>query len=169
MAHDKRPREETLEVMDPPPRFCVLLHRQGWERMISYLYGCLALILWICRDTSHAVVHRPTPTEVGQQLIVHLARSMVSSPSSSSPNSELYDGQDVWNLIRERREARNLYSKATREVGRLELCHDVVKIAFSTSEEETNVAQMRANEAHARAASKISLKSLSFYIRDFIQ
>ena len=101
---------------------------------------------------------------------MHLAGSMVSSSlsSSSSSDSESYDGQDVWNLIRERREARNLYSEATREVGRLELCHDVVKIAFSASEEETNVAQMRANEAHARAAGKMSLKSLCFYIRNFI-
>ena len=53
----------------------------------------------------------------------------------------------------------------TREVGRLELCLDAVKTTLSASKEETNVAQMRADEAHARAASKISLKSLSFYIR----
>ena len=56
-----------------------------------------------------------------------------------------------------------------REVGQLELCLDAVKIALSASEEETNVAQMRADEAHARAAGKISLKSLCFYIRDFIR
>ena len=55
------------------------------------------------------------------------------------------------------------------EVGRLELCLDAVKTTLSASEEETNVAQIRANEAHARAAGKISLKSLSFYIRDFIR
>ena len=64
---------------------------------------------------------------------------------------------------------RHLYSEATLEVGRLEQCLDAVKIALSASEEETNVAQMRADEAHARAAGNISLKSLSFYIRDFIQ
>jgi len=57
----------------------------------------------------------------------------------------------------------------TREVGQLELCLDAIKTALSASEEETNVAQMRADEAHARAAGKISLKSLSFYIRDFIR
>ena len=44
-----------------------------------------------------------------------------------------------------------------------------LKTTLSASEEETNVAQMRADEAHARAAGKISLKSLSFYIRDFIR
>jgi hypothetical protein len=60
--------------------------------------------------------------------------------SSSSSDSESYDGQDVWNLIRERREARNLYSEATREAGRLELCLDVVKTTLSASEEEMNVA-----------------------------
>ena len=43
-----------------------------------------------------------------------------------------------------------------------------LKTTLSASEEETNVAQIRANEAHARAAGKISLKSLSFYIPDFI-
>ena len=107
--------------------------------------------------------------EVGQQSIVcaseaHLAGSMVSSSLSSS--SEL--GQDIRNLICERREGGKLYSEATLEVGRLEQCLDAVKIALSTSEEETNVAQMRADEAHARAAGKFSLKSLCFYIRDFI-
>ena len=64
--------------------------------------------------------------------------------------------------------AENLYSKATLEVGRLDKCLNAIKIALSTSEEETNVAQMRADEAHARAAGKISLKSLYFYIRNFI-
>ena len=113
------------------------------------------------------MVHRPTPVEVGQQWIVHLAGSMVSSSSYSSSSFEL--GQDIWNLIRERREAENLYSKATLEVGRLEQCLDAIKIALSASEEETNVAQMRPDEAHVRAAGKISLKSLSFNIRDFIR
>ena len=108
--------------------------------------------------------------EVGQQSIVraikaHLAGSMVSSSSSSFSESS----QDIYNLIRERREARNLYSKAMLEVGWLEQCLDTVKIALPASEEETNVAQMRANEAHARVAGKMSLKSLSFYIRDFIR
>ena len=56
-----------------------------------------------------------------------------------------------------------------REVGRLELCLDAVKTTLSVSEEETNVALMRANEAHARTAGKISLKSLCFYIRVFIR
>ena len=87
----------------------------------------------------------------------------------SSSSSESYDSQDVQNLIYERREAKNLYSEATREVGRLKLCLDAIKTALSASEEDTNVAQMRANEAHARAAGKISLKSLCFYIRDFIR
>jgi hypothetical protein len=41
------------------------------------------------------------------------------------------------------------------EVGRLEQCLDAVNIALFASEEETNVAQMRADEAHARAAGKI--------------
>jgi hypothetical protein len=96
---------------------------------------------------------------------------MVSSSLSSSlsTDSESYDGQDVWNLIRERREAENLYSEAMHEVGRLELCLDAVETTLSASQEETNVAQMRADEAYARAAGKLSLKSLSFYIRDFIQ
>ena len=66
----------------------------------------------------------------------HLARSMVSSSSSSSSKF----GQDIRNLIRERREARKLYSEATLEVGQLEQCLDVVKITLSASEEETNVA-----------------------------
>ena len=44
-----------------------------------------------------------------------------------------------------------------------------VKTTLSAFEEETNVAQTRADEAHARAAGKISLKSLCFYIRDFIR
>ena len=92
--------------------------------------------------------------------------SCCGTSSSSSSSFEL--GQDIWNLIRERREARKLYSEATLEVGQLEQCLDVVKITLSASEEETNVAQMRANEAHARAVGKISLKSLCFYIRDFI-
>ena len=87
---------------------------------------------------------------------------MVSSSSSSE------SGWDIQNLIRERREAENLYSNATLEVGQLEQCLDAVKIALSASEEETNVGQMRANEAHARVVGKISLKSHSFYIRDFI-
>ena len=93
----------------------------------------------------------------------HLAGSMVSSSSSFE------SGQDIRNLVHERREAGNLYSEATLEVGRLEQCLDAVKISLSASEEETNVAQMRVDEAHARAAGKISLKSLSFYIRDFIR
>ena len=99
----------------------------------------------------------------------HLVGSLVSSSSPSSSDSESYDGQDVRNLIRERREAENLYSDTTREVGKLELCIDAVKTTLSTSEEETNVAQMRVDEAQARAAGKISLKSLCFYIRDFIR
>ena len=114
------------------------------------------------------MVHRPTLVEVGQQSIVraikaHLVGSMVSSSSSFE------SGQDIRNLIRERREAKNLYSEATLEVGRLEQCLDAIKIALSASEEETNVAQMRANEAHARAVGKISLKSFSFYIHNFIR
>jgi hypothetical protein len=56
-----------------------------------------------------------------------------------------------------------------REVGRLELCHDAIKITLSTSKEGTNVALMMADEAHTRAAGKFSLKSLCFYIHDFIQ
>ena len=61
---------------------------------------------------------------------------MVSSSSSSS--SKL--GQDIQNLIRERREAENLYSEATLEVGWLEQCLDAIKTSLSSSEEETNVA-----------------------------
>ena len=98
---------------------------------------------------------------------MHITGSMVSS--SSSYDSESYDGQDVWNLIHKRREAGNIYSEATHEVGRLKLCLEAIKIALSASEEETNVVQMRDDEAHARAAGKISLKSLCFYIRDFIR
>ena len=90
---------------------------------------------------------------------------MVSSSSSSSSEPS----PDIKNLIRERREAENLYSEATLEIGWLEQCLDAVKIALSASEEETNVAQMRADEAHARTAGKISLKSLCFYIHDFIR
>jgi hypothetical protein len=55
------------------------------------------------------------------------------------------------------------------EVGCLEECLDAIKIALSISEEETNVAQIRADEAHARATGTISLKSLCFHIRNFIQ
>ena len=55
------------------------------------------------------------------------------------------------------------------EVGWLEQCLDAVKTALSAFEEETNVAQMRADEAYARATGKISLNSLCFYIRDFIR
>jgi hypothetical protein len=73
-------------------------------------------------------------------------------PSSSSSSSE--SGQDIHNLIHERREIGNLYSEATLEVGQLEQCLDAFKTALSASEEETNVAQMRANEVHARAAGK---------------
>ena len=62
-----------------------------------------------------------------------------------------------------------MYSEATLEVGRLEQYLDAIKIALSASKEETNVAQMRADEAHARATCKISLKCLCFYIRDFIR
>ena len=62
-----------------------------------------------------------------------------------------------------------MYSKARLEVGRLEQCLDAIKIALSTSKEETNVAQIRADEAHVRVAGKNSLKSLIFYIRDFIR
>ena len=98
---------------------------------------------------------------------MHLAESMVSSSSSS--DSKSYDGQDVQNLIRERREAENLYSEMMREVGQLEQCLDAVKKALFASKEETNVAQMRADEAHARAAGKISLRSLCFYIHEFIR
>jgi hypothetical protein len=58
-----------------------------------------------------------------------------------------------------------LYSEATREVGQLKLCLNVIQTTLSASEEETNVAQMRADEAHATAVDKISLKSLCFYIR----
>ena len=94
----------------------------------------------------------------------HLAGSMVSSSSSSSFES----GQDIQNLIHERREAGNLYSEATLEVGQLEQCLDAIKMALIASKEQTNVAQMMADEAHARAAGKFSLKSLCFYIRDLI-
>jgi len=61
-----------------------------------------------------------------------------------------------------------MYPKVTCVVGWIKLCLDAVKTTLSASKEETNVSQMRADEAHARAAGKISLKSLSFYIRDFI-
>ena len=99
----------------------------------------------------------------------HFAGSMVSSSSSSSSSLSSELGQDIQNLIRERREAENLYSEATLEVGRLKQCLDVIKIALFASEEETNVAQMRADETHASVAGKISLKSLCFYIRNFIR
>ena len=89
---------------------------------------------------------------------------MVFLSLSSSSES----GQDIHNLIRERREAENLYYEATLEVGRLEQCLNAVKTTLSASKEETNVAQMRDDESHARAAGKISLNSLYFYIRDFI-
>jgi hypothetical protein len=59
---------------------------------------------------------------------------MVSSSSSSE------SGQDIQNLIRERREAENLYSETTLELGQLEQCLDAVKTALSASKEETNVA-----------------------------
>ena len=104
--------------------------------------------------------------EVGQQLIVHAIYAHLAGSSSSS---ESYDSQDVWNLIYKRREATNLYYDVMCEVGRLELCLNAVKTTLSTSKEETNVAQMRANEAHARAVGKISLKSFSFYIHNFIR
>ena len=94
---------------------------------------------------------------------------MVSLSSSSSSSSSSESGWDIQNLIRERREAENLYSNATLEVGQLEQCLDAVKIALSASKEETNVAQMRADEACARAAGKISWKGLYFYIHDFIR
>jgi hypothetical protein len=59
---------------------------------------------------------------------------------SSSSSSKSYDSQDVWNLIRARREGGNLYSEATCEVGQLEPCLDAIKTTLSSSEEETNVA-----------------------------
>jgi hypothetical protein len=71
------------------------------------------------------VVYRPTSTEVRQQWIVHLARSKVSSSSSLSSSSE--SGQDIQNLIREKREAENLYSGTMLDVGWLEPCLDVLK------------------------------------------
>jgi len=86
-----------------------------------------------------------------------------------SSSSSFESGQDIRNLIRERRETEKLYFEAMLEVGRLEQCLDAVKTALFASEEETNVAQMRADEAHARATCKISLKCLCFYIRDFIR
>ena len=83
------------------------------------------------------MVHWPTPAEVGQQSIV---RAIEAHLAGSSSSSESYDSQDVQNLIYERREAENLYSKVTREVGQLELCLDAVKTTLSASEEETNAA-----------------------------
>jgi hypothetical protein len=62
---------------------------------------------------------------------------MVSSSSCSSLSSSSESGQDIQNLIHERREAGNLYSEATLEVGRLEQCLNAVKTALSISEEET--------------------------------
>jgi hypothetical protein len=48
-----------------------------------------------------------------------------------------------------------LYSEATLEVGQFEQYFDAVKTTLSASEEETNVAQMRPDEAHARVGGKI--------------
>jgi hypothetical protein len=104
--------------------------------------------------------------EVGQQSIMRAIEAHLAGSSSFSSSKS---GQDIRNHIRETREVGNLYSKATLEVGRLEQCLDAVKTTLSTSKEETNVAQMRADEDHVRAAGKISLKSLCFYIRDFIR
>ena len=96
-------------------------------------------------------------------------RAIQAHLAGSSSFSESYDSQDVQNLICERREGGNLNSEATQEVGQLELCLDAAKTTLSGSEEEINVARMRDDEAHARVAGKISLKSLCFYNHDFIR
>lgn len=55
-----------------------------------------------------------------------------------------------------------MYSEATCEVGKLELCLDAIQTALSTSEGETIFARVETVDAQARVIGKISAKNLSF-------
>lgn len=81
-----------------------------------------------------------------------------SAPPTASANSfgsvDSYSGDDARCFLRQWNETRDLYSRATREIRRLELCLEATQAALSAADGETSAARAMLADADARVASK---------------
>ena len=95
-------------------------------------------------EGSPAPPHAVTPPTVG-------------SSSSSLSSSSLDDRREFRELNRAVDESRQRYSDTTHEVGQLERCLSIVKVALITSKRETTTAQAATTNAQARIVGEGSL------------
>jgi hypothetical protein len=72
--------------------------------------------------------------------------------SSSTGSANSYNGNDARRFLRQRNEARDLYSEATHEVGHLEFCLEATQAALLDTEGETSNARAMLADADARVA-----------------
>jgi hypothetical protein len=74
--------------------------------------------------------------------------------ASSLGSADSYSGDDTRRFLHQWNETRDLYSRATREVGHLELCLEATQAALSAADGETSAARAMLADADARVASK---------------
>ena len=86
---------------------------------------------------SRAVSHAASMNGAASSAAYAVTPPIAGSSSFSSSSSSLDDRREFCELIHMAAEARQWYSNATCEVGRLELCLDVIGVSLSASERET--------------------------------
>jgi hypothetical protein len=79
--------------------------------------------------------------------------------SSSTGSADSYNGDDVRHYLYYWNETHDLYSGATREIGRLELCMEATQTALSATEGETTAARTMLVNANARVVGNILFSS----------
>ena len=76
-------------------------------------------------------------------------------PPPAPPNS--YNGDDAWRYLRWWKGTHDLYSKATREIVRLQLCLEVSQAALTAADGEASTARAMLSATDGRVAGTVLL------------
>lgn len=87
----------------------------------------------------------------------------VACAVSSSDSANSYNRDDARRFLRERKETRDLYSEATRKVGRLEKCLNATQAALSAAEGEISAARALLADTDARVAGQFPFPKKSLF------
>ena len=80
-----------------------------------------------------------------------------AATSSSGGSGDSYNGDDARHYLRWCKGTRNLYSEATREIVRLQLCLEVTQAALTAAEGEASTARVMLSAADGRVAGTVIL------------
>ena len=80
-----------------------------------------------------------------------------AAASSSGGSGDSYNGDDARRYLRWWKGTRDLYSEATREIVRLQLCLEVTQAALTAAEGEASTARAMLSAAVGRVASTVLL------------